>query len=191
MRIQNSELRIKNSRMLRHSGGFTLVELLVVVAIIGMLAGLVVANVGSARSKARDAARQSDLRTLQTAIELAYASTGMLPGLSPAGQGAGTTFASNVANINPDQWIPDLVPNYVSHVPLDPKNDGAYFYRYVLGSGVQTGAYFLEGRLEASLSKPTLTTIPSDDPASIGAFVTGSYLLKGAGFLRFSGGAIQ
>jgi prepilin-type N-terminal cleavage/methylation domain-containing protein len=171
--------------------GFTLVELLVVVAIIGILAGLVTANVGSARAKARDAVRQSDLRSTQTAIELAIASTGNVPGLTPDGQGAGTTYTSNGSNANPDQWLPGIAPTYISHVPTDPKNDQTYFYKYVLGSANQTGAYFIEGRLETAVQRPTLASPPSDDSASLAAFTTGSFNRTNASFLRLSGGPVS
>jgi len=59
--------------------GFTLVELLVVIAIIGLLSTLAVVSLGSARSKARDARRISDIRQIQTALELYFASNGAYP----------------------------------------------------------------------------------------------------------------
>lgn len=52
--------------------GFTLIELLVVIALIGILSTMVLVSMGGARGKARDAKRESDIRQMVLAMELAY-----------------------------------------------------------------------------------------------------------------------
>ncbi len=53
--------------------GFTLIELLVVIAIIGLLSTMAVISLNSARAKARDARRLSDVKQLSTMLSLAAA----------------------------------------------------------------------------------------------------------------------
>lgn len=59
--------------------GFTLVELLVVVSLIGVLSTLILANLNAARERSRDAVRKSDLRNIQTALRVYYNDYGRYP----------------------------------------------------------------------------------------------------------------
>jgi prepilin-type N-terminal cleavage/methylation domain-containing protein len=101
------------------NSGFTLIELLVVIAIIGLLSSVVLASLNTARAKARDAQRESNLIEIQQAVEL-YANdhNGQYPVVSGyegvcAGWNPGNTLTA--ANM-----IPGLVPTYISTIPQDP-----------------------------------------------------------------------
>lgn len=59
--------------------GFTLIEILVVVAIIALLASMVIIGLRGAQARGRDARRISDLKQVQTGLELYYSSNGKYP----------------------------------------------------------------------------------------------------------------
>lgn len=65
--------------MFKLKKAFTLVELLVVIAIIGLIATLSVIALGNARAKSRDVKRTSDIKQLQTALELFFNDEGRYP----------------------------------------------------------------------------------------------------------------
>jgi prepilin-type N-terminal cleavage/methylation domain-containing protein len=54
------------------SKGFTLIELMVVIAIIGVMTAIIVANINQSRAKARDVKRVSDVNQIQLAVTLFF-----------------------------------------------------------------------------------------------------------------------
>lgn len=90
--------------------GFTLIELLVVIAIIGILASVVLVSLSSARAKARDAQRMSDLKQITTALELYNASNGAYPT-------SGGLLDCNVTG----NWFPQISEG-LPNPPRDPRN---------------------------------------------------------------------
>jgi prepilin-type N-terminal cleavage/methylation domain-containing protein len=60
---------VESSSAIKKSRAFTLVELLVVIAVIGILSAVVVLNTQSAKTKARDAIIKSDIAQVKIAIE--------------------------------------------------------------------------------------------------------------------------
>ena len=118
--------------------GFTLVELMVVIAIIGILATIVTASFSKAQEKARDGRRQADLASLRNALELYYSESNRYIDIV-GGNCSGTWVDVTEASLG------DLTPNYIKVLPSDPKASWSA-YRYCDISGGQ--GYCLEAHLE-------------------------------------------
>ncbi len=125
--------------------GFTLIELLVVIAIIGLLSSVVFASLNSARAKARDAKRLSEIAELKKGLELYYADNGVYPPSSSATNGNNPNPSwSNSSNAS---WqgtenFPTAMAKYFSKLPTDPLNqagwagqDATHNYSYVVCAG--------------------------------------------------------
>src|SRR5665811_326922 len=100
--------------------GFTLIELLIVVAIIGVLATLLMSNFVGVRQRGRDAERKSDLRQMQSALEMYRADNGLYP-LTAAFPACGTSFTYDDGG---------NVTTYMQKVPCDPVNSGSLVLTY-------------------------------------------------------------
>jgi len=107
--------------MKKHSFGFSLIELLVVISIISLLTAVGYVNFSESREISRDADRRADLRNLQTAIELYKNENGRYPegcrGPNQWSGQTGTTYACASGN----QYIVGLAPEYIPVLPVDPK----------------------------------------------------------------------
>ena len=133
--------------------GFTIIELIVVIAIIAVLSAIVLTNVNGYQAKARDARRKADFHNLQTALELYRADHGDYPNTFCASDdygGVDRCWTNNATAGN----LANYLKSYLSVLPQDPSfnnrysvscggNWFAYFYRYI---GV--GQYCLGATLE-------------------------------------------
>lgn len=138
--------------------GFTLIELLVVIAIIGLLSTLAVVALGSAREKARDSKRLSDLKQVQTALELYYTDNNQYPVANNQTLGAGNFSCLNAAGFA----ATGCANAYMGIVPSDP---GSGNYTYTAASNTD---YAITAALEGTVNglSGTITLTPEGLTAS-------------------------
>jgi len=121
--------------------GFTLIELLVVIAIIGLLSTLAVVALGQARVKARDSKRLSDMKQMQTALELYYTDQGAYPSGTAVSLGS-----TGVECLNATGFTTEGCSNpYMGLIPTDPTP--AVFYSYTGATSTYTITTALEGTM--------------------------------------------
>lgn len=113
----------KNSPLKR---GFTLIELLVVISIISLLSSVVLTSINSARAKARDARRKSDMRQLELAIQLYYDSNGTFPPSVTSAVDNTTSIAEG--GINWPAAFRNELASFIASLPLDPLHSTRRFY---------------------------------------------------------------
>ena len=124
--------------------GFTLIEILIVVAIIAILASVVLVGLGPTQQAGRDARRLSDIHEVQNGFELFFNKCGYYPGqLSTAG-------ACTAGAPSPTTWagVQAALTTYTSlgvlSVPVDPTSGKQYGDYY----GGTNGGYVLSTHFE-------------------------------------------
>lgn len=119
--------------------GFTLIEMMIVVAIIAILVAVLVPNFIRARAQAQTAACESNLKSIATAIELYQTDHNQYPTASAV------SITATDANLS----------TYLKQVPVDPANPtGHYIYTVTPASST------------ASSSSYTITCPGFHDPAT-------------------------
>lgn len=132
-------MRIKiNFKTIRTQAGFTLLELMIVIAILSLISAAVIAVVNPADQikKANDTKRKSDLGQIGKALEQYYDDNGRYPASNAAYQIVGL-------DTNPLAWGVSWPP-YMELLPQDPS--GSKYYSYYSDEIGQT--YYLYASLD-------------------------------------------
>ncbi len=113
----------KNRKSITRSTGFTLVELMVVIAIIGILATVILPKLLKNIGKGQHAAAQLQIRSFEGALDMYYADNYKYP-----------------------DALSGLVPDYIKKVPNDPwKNPYFYSSTSQHGQDVDLASYGKDG----------------------------------------------
>src|ERR1700761_40839 len=90
------------------SKGFTIVELLIVIVVIGILATLVIVTFTGIQQKARDSKRKTDIGAVQASLESYYSSNNTYP---------------TVADLNSSTWRATNMKGFDPNALEDPKGN--------------------------------------------------------------------
>lgn len=151
----------------KRNQGFTIVELLIVIVVIGILALLVITTYSGIQSKARNSERSSDIKSLRTQIEAFYTNNGYYPSL---------------ANLNSSSWLTTNMKSLDQNALVDPSNasqsktlvsapaDKSYAYQPLNSAGTSCEAdsttcarYTLTGTFEGTVNGQSTTVATNLD----------------------------
>lgn len=122
--------------MKQNKQGFTLIEVLIVIAIIGMIVGLLLPNFNQFRQESRDQSRKTGVKAIVEALELYKLNQN-----PPA-------YPVSITNLNTGNAWQDGDIIYLKQTPIDPIYDTNSDYKYYYGLGATSQQYYLGVCLE-------------------------------------------
>jgi len=100
--------------------GFTLLEILIVVVLLGILTGIVLIHLTDLREESHNTAREADIQTIRSTLELFRAHTGTYPASLDE-----LTSSVPIPGSNPPRNAPRLLQN----INDDPTDGNPYTYQ--------------------------------------------------------------
>ncbi len=153
---------MKNVYTERSRSGFTLIELLITISIIAVLAAIGFVSYTTVLKSGRDSKRQSDLRSIQSALEQYHNDQGFYPtdpGMNILNADPPVAFTSSTGNPSP----PATVKIYLNSPPKDPLGSPRYCYLPSPRTACDNSptdrctGYSLYAKLENGPTSPTYT----------------------------------
>jgi len=106
------------TRIRKQESGFTIVELLIVIVVIGILAALVLNTFQGVQARARDTERKTDVNALHTQYEVYYNDNGYYPSAADAVAVANFQGLDAQALVDPNGITMGVAGSAYAYVPL-------------------------------------------------------------------------
>lgn len=157
--------KVKSSNLFR---AFTLIELLIVIAIIGVLSAVIISSVATAKAKGRDARRIRDIQEINNAIQLYIAANDKAPDLGyptcvdPSVSDSNCFATETLQNVIQNSWnvLANQLKPYISKLPRDPCGASCYMSNPngILYAGYYSYEYQAPAMLKGFINNASITS---------------------------------